>query len=67
MRNPKKTKFWKIFENKENALLIALIVGIILLSVGIAIIKIFPKFGTSLIIVGSSFIYFSIIILAFVV
>jgi len=67
MRNPKKTKFWKIFENKENALLIALIVGIILLSVGIAIIKVLPKFGTSLIIVGSSVIYFSIIILVFVI
>jgi len=56
----------QILKDKETKLTAALILGIILLSLGIATIK-FSPLGTVLIIAGSSLIYISVIALVFVV
>lgn len=55
----------KKMKTKENVLIITTVLGVVLLSFGILLIKIFPSFATNLIIVGSFLFYISIIALVF--
>lgn len=54
-------------KTKEDKLTVSLIVGILILSIGIGIIKLIPPLGSSLIILGSTVLYVSIIALVFTI
>jgi hypothetical protein len=51
----------------ENTLFYLILFGVLILSAGVALIKINSRIGTSLIILGSSLFYVGVVILAFTV
>jgi len=56
----------KRIQQKENTLMITIIFGILLLSLGILLIKATPPFATSLIILGSFLLFVSVVAFVFV-
>jgi CHASE2 domain-containing sensor protein len=58
---------WRKLKNKEDFLVVLCVLGVLLLSLGIALIKTFPPFATNLIILGSFLFYISVVALVFVI
>jgi len=62
---PKTKKQIKIELNKKNILFYSILLGVLILSTGVGLIKINGKIGSFLIILGSGLFYIGVIILVF--